>query len=58
MMGGWGIYNPVTFADYVLVDDVRVSTEPKLVNEVDTCTAQSLDYIFLLEPSCSQSKIN
>jgi len=49
-MGGCGKYNPVTFADYKLVNGVRVSTEPKLVDEENTCTAQSIDYIFLLKP--------
>ena len=45
-IGGCGTFNPITFADYIMVDDVRVSVEPKLVNSDDACSAQSLDYIF------------
>jgi len=49
-MGGCGKHNLITFADYKMVDGVRVSVEPKLVNSDDACSAQSIDYIFLLKP--------
>lgn len=45
-LGGQGIENPVTYAEYVVEKGEKVSVEPWLHNPEDYCSALSLDYIF------------
>lgn len=45
-LGGQGLKNPVTYADYKLVNGQRYPDEPYLHSLEDRCSAQSLDYIF------------
>lgn len=45
-LGGQGIENPVTYAEYVVENGEKVSVEPWLHNPEDYCSALSLDYIF------------
>lgn len=48
--GGSGLFNPVTFGDFEVIEGQRVSVEPALGNLKYNCTAQSLDYIFFVKP--------